>query len=84
MKRDHIQRIAVMLIVSFAFSPCTSYKSLIPAKDANAGNVTEMIAKVKPGKKYRFQLFTGNYLTMKVIRIEKENILGKNYVLTNS
>ena len=70
-----------MLIVSLSFSSCYTYKPMMSKKDANAGNVSEMIAKVTPGKKYRFTLKTGNYLYMKVIRVEEGNILGSNYVL---
>ncbi len=72
-----------MLIASFLFSSCYSYKPMMSKKDANAGNVLEMAAKVTPGKSYRLKLRTGNYLYMKAIRVEEGNILGKNYVLVD-
>ena len=72
-----------MLIVPFLFTACYGYGPIMPKNDANAGSVREMITKVKPGKSYRLKLKTGNYLYMKVIRVEKGNILGKNYVMVD-
>ena len=65
-----------MVIVSLLFSSCYAYKPMMSKQDANAGNVTKMIAKVIPGKSYSFKLKNGNYLYMKVIRVEDGNILG--------
>ena len=68
----------MMCYSSFLLTSCFYYQPLISYKDVKKGNVTEMMASAKPGEVYSLHLKNGEYVDkLKVIRIERGNILGK-------
>ena len=63
----------VLLSVALLFPSCVSYQA-VNKRDKTV--TKEMIANLKPGKRYEFELKTGNTLKVTIERLESDQLIG--------
>jgi len=67
--------LVILVLLAQLLSSCFTYKSLTKKEPVTL----DFISKLKPGKKYKFELKTGQTLVVHVVTIDTENITGYIY-----